>query len=58
MGDRGGKLVGELLTSEDYGIATSKKNPQLTAEINDALQQLKASGEYAAIYVKWFNRQP
>jgi polar amino acid transport system substrate-binding protein len=58
MGGRGGKLVGEPLTSEDYGIATAKSNPQLTSEINAALQQLKDSGEYAAIYVKWFNRQP
>lgn len=58
MGDRGGKLVGEPLTSEDYGIAIAKSNTQLTAEINAALQQLKDSGEYAAIYFKWFNRQP
>lgn len=58
MGGNAGKLVGAPLTSEDYGIATSKNNPQLTAEINAALQQLKDSGEYAAIYVKWFNRQP
>lgn len=58
MGGRDGKLVGEPLTSEDYGIATAKRNTQLNDEINAALQQLKDSGEYAAIYVKWFNRQP
>ena len=58
MGGIDGKIVGEPLTAEDYGIATSKSNPQLTADINAALQKLKDSGEYAAIYVKWFNRQP
>jgi len=58
LGDRGGKLVGEPLTSEEYGIAISKRNPQLTEEINAALQQIKGNGQYAAIYFKWFNRQP
>jgi polar amino acid transport system substrate-binding protein len=58
MGSNTGKIVGQPLTAEDYGIATSKNNPLLSAEINAALQQLKDSGEYAAIYVKWFNRQP
>lgn len=57
-GGRDAKLVGEPLTAEDYGIATSKNNSQLTDEINAALQQLKDSGEYASIYMKWFNRQP
>lgn len=58
MGDKSAKLVGEPLTSEEYGIAIAKRNSQLTEEINAALQQLKDSGEYAAIYMKWFNRQP
>jgi ABC-type amino acid transport/signal transduction systems, periplasmic component/domain len=52
------KLVGDLLTAEDYGLATSKKNAELTKKINDALAELKKNGEYAKIYEKWFGKKP
>lgn len=44
----------ELLTSEDYGIAVSKKTPELTKKINAALKKLHENGEYDKIFKKWF----
>jgi len=52
------KVVGEPLTSEDYGIATTKKNKELADKIDKALDELKKNGEYEKIYVKWFNKKP
>lgn len=57
-GDKDAKIVGEVLNSESYGIAVSKKNPELTAKINKALDELKANGEYGKIYEKWFGKKP
>ena len=48
------EVVEEIPTGEQYGIAVSKDNPNLTAAINDALQQLKDDGTYAEIQTKWF----
>ena len=50
------RRLDELLTSEDYGIATSKKKPELTKGINEALEKLKKNGEYNKIYQKWFGK--
>ena len=44
----------ELLTSEDYGIAVSKKNTELTKQVNAALKKLHDNGEYDKIFKKWF----
>ena len=48
------RTLDELLTSEDYGIAMSKKNPELEKQINAALKKLHENGEYDKIYQKWF----
>ena len=48
------RALNELLTSEDYGIAMSKKNPELAKEVNAALKKLRENGEYDKIYKKWF----
>lgn len=48
------RRLDELLTSEDYGIAMSKKNPELEKQINAALKKLHENGEYDKIYQKWF----
>lgn len=48
------KVVGGLLTGEDYGIAVSKKDPELLKKINDGLDKLIASGEYKQLYTKYF----
>ena len=48
------RALDELLTSEDYGIAMSKKNPDLVKKVNAALKKLRENGEYDKIYKKWF----
>ena len=48
------RALDELLTSEDYGMAISKKNPELTKKVDDALKKLRENGEYDKIYKKWF----
>lgn len=52
------KVVGAPLNSEDYGIATSKKNAEMNEKINKALDELKKNGEYEKMYVKWFGKKP
>lgn len=51
------QVVEEIPTGEQYGIAVSKDNPNLTAAINDAIQQLKDDGTFAEIEQKWFGTQ-
>ncbi len=48
------ETVGPLLTGEYYGIAVSKKDPDLAAKINDGLAKIKADGEYHQLFVKYF----
>jgi len=57
-GAKDAKAIGEVLNSENYGIAVSKKNAELATKINKALDELKANGEYAKIYEKWFGKKP
>lgn len=52
------KTVGAPLTSEQYGIAVAKKNADLAAQMDKALEELKKNGEYEKIYVKWFGKKP
>ncbi|MFD4840739.1 transporter substrate-binding domain-containing protein [Achromobacter sp. NPDC058515] len=47
-------VLNEQITTEDYGIAVPKSKPELTRELNAALQKLKADGSYQAIVNKWF----
>ena len=48
------KALPDLLTSEDYGIAVSKKNEELLNKVNDALRKLHENGKYDEIFTKWF----
>lgn len=57
MGSKDAKIAGKPLSSEEYGIAMSKKNPELVAKIDKALEELKKNGEYDNIYMKWFGRK-
>ena len=57
-GGKDAKTVGAPLTAEDYGIATAKKDTELSEQINKALDELKKNGEYEKIYVKWFGQKP
>lgn len=48
------KVLPEQLTTEEYGMALRKDEPELTKAVNKAIDQLKADGTYAAIVKKWF----
>lgn len=48
------KVVGGLLTGEDYGIAVTKQNSQLLQKINDGLNKLIANGQYEKLYREYF----
>lgn len=52
------KIVGSVLNSEDFGIAITKKDPELAKSINKALAELKQNGEYEKLYIKWFSQKP
>jgi glutamine transport system substrate-binding protein len=52
------KMVGDLMSAEEYGIAIDKKNTELVAKVNKALEELKKNGEYDKIYEKWFGKKP
>ncbi len=47
-------VLNDQVTTEDYGIAVPKNKPELTRDLNAALQKLKADGSYQAIVNKWF----
>jgi len=51
---KGLKIVGDLLSAEDYAIAVPKGNTELLQQINDALMKLKENGKFNEIYKKWF----
>jgi polar amino acid transport system substrate-binding protein len=55
---KGLAMIAQIPTGEQYGFAISKDNPELKAAINAALAKVKASGEYGAIYKKWFGVDP
>ncbi len=47
-------LLPEPLTHEEYGIAVSKREPEIRAALNKALQEIRADGTYDALVQKWF----
>jgi len=52
------KLVGDLRTSEHYGIAIPKDKPEILEKVNSALETLKENGKYDEIYKEWFGEEP
>lgn len=57
--DRPGLEVIEAIdTDEKYGFAFSKENPDLTAAVNGALEEIIADGTYESIFSKWFPDLP
>ncbi len=50
------ELVGGLFTFEPYGIGIRKGNASLVKAVNDALADLKRSGEYAKIHQQWLKK--
>jgi polar amino acid transport system substrate-binding protein len=51
------KIVERGVDHQDYGIAVKKGNAKLLEELDRALEKLDASGEYDALYEKWFSRR-
>lgn len=47
-------VLPEQITTEEYGIAVSKNDPELTKSFNEALKRIKANGTYKKIADKWF----
>jgi polar amino acid transport system substrate-binding protein len=58
QGNKDIKIVGDVRSAEYYGIAVPKGKPEVLHKINDGLKALKASGQYAEIYKKWFGQEP
>ncbi|WP_158150080.1 transporter substrate-binding domain-containing protein [Pantoea agglomerans] len=48
------EVLSEPLTQEDYGIAVSKKEPELRQQLNAALKTVRADCTYDALITKWF----
>ncbi|OZG59562.1 amino acid ABC transporter substrate-binding protein [Bifidobacterium lemurum] len=56
-GDGKVKKVGDQVEAQQYGIAFPKGS-SLTAEVNQALDDLKNDGTYNTLYKKWFGEEP
>ncbi|WP_378950516.1 basic amino acid ABC transporter substrate-binding protein [Pelosinus sp. sgz500959] len=56
-GDKNAKLLGDIMNAEEYGMAMTKKNTELTEKVNAALDELKKNGEYDKIHMKWFGKK-
>ena len=48
------KLVGGLVTEEEYGIAVNKDRPEVLERLTAALDQIRGDGTYDRIFAKWF----
>ena len=51
------EIVKEIPTGEQYGIAVSKGNPELTQAVNKALEDMKSDGTMKEIETKWFGSE-
>ena len=51
------EIVKEIPTGEQYGIAVSKDNPELTQAVNKALEDMKSAGTMKEIETKWFGSE-
>ncbi|TYO97199.1 basic amino acid ABC transporter substrate-binding protein [Desulfallas thermosapovorans] len=58
QGNDGIKIVGDMQTSEHYGIAVPKQKPEVLEAVNEGLRILKENGKYAELYKKWFGVEP
>ena len=47
------KVIQEIPTGEQYAIAVSKENPELTKALNKALQAVRDNGKYDEIAAQW-----
>jgi polar amino acid transport system substrate-binding protein len=49
------KVVAEIITGEEYGIAVQKGNQELLTQINEGLAELKANGTIDKLIEKYFD---
>jgi glutamine transport system substrate-binding protein len=52
------KTVGGILSKENYGIAMRKGEVDLLKAVNSALGQIRQSGKYRELHLKWFDTDP
>ena len=55
--NEGLKILDTAYTTEDYAAAVSKDNPELTAALNKALQELKDDGTIQGILDKYIKAE-
>lgn len=48
------QVLPKQVTTEEYGMAVRKDEPELTADLNKAIAALKADGTYDTLVTKWF----
>ena len=49
------KVVGDVFTDENYGIAFCKDNNELIAQVNAALAELIDEGFIEELVIKWYS---
>lgn len=49
-------LVGRPFTTEPYGMAMSKSDPDFVRFVNGVLERMRGDGTWAAIYQRWLGR--
>ncbi len=54
----GFKIVGGLLSTEPFGIGVRKGDWAMRDAVDETLQDLWTSGEYAKLYQTWFGAEP
>ena len=52
------RIVGEILSEEHYGIAVRQTDTLLLGQVNRALGEIRGSGRYDSIHVRWFGIPP
>ncbi|GAA4857776.1 basic amino acid ABC transporter substrate-binding protein [Saccharopolyspora cebuensis] len=52
------RVTTEFPTGDQYGIGVRTGNTALLEQVNESLRKAKESGEYDAIYEKWFGTKP
>ncbi len=52
------KIVGEIMSEEQYGLAVRKGDTEMLQKINRALKEIKDSGRFDSIYARWFGDLP
>jgi polar amino acid transport system substrate-binding protein len=52
------RTVGEILSTEHYGMAVKQGSAELLRQINSALATIRQSGRYDEIHIEWFGAPP